>query len=118
MRSVRAIYDYYKSNGIGTIVMGASFRNAGQIEALAGCDRLTVAPDLLDELDADEGDLPRRLSPSEATGAAEPIDEPTFRWELNEDAMATEKLAEGIRKFHADAEKLEALISARLASTS
>ncbi|WOI56338.1 transaldolase [Palleronia sp. LCG004] len=113
VKSVRAIYDHYKSNGIDTVVMGASFRNAGQIEALAGCDRLTISPDLLDELEGDQGDLTRRLSPAQASGTATAIDEPTFRWDLNEDAMATEKLAEGIRKFHADAEKLERLIAER-----
>lgn len=111
--SVREIYDHYKSNGIDTVVMGASFRNAGQVEALAGCDRLTISPDLLDELDADDGDLPRKLEASGATGSADPITEPAFRWDLNEDAMATEKLAEGIRKFHADAVKLERLIADR-----
>ncbi|CAM4325365.1 transaldolase [Palleronia rufa] len=114
VKSVREIYDHYKSNGIATVVMGASFRNAGQVEALAGCDRLTISPDLLDALEADGGDLPRRLDPATATGDADPIDEPTFRWDVNEDAMATEKLAEGIRKFHADAVKLERLISERL----
>ncbi len=113
VKSVRRIYDHYKSNGIGTVVMGASFRTAGQVEALAGCDRLTISPDLLQELQDDTGDLPRRLSPSEATGSVASIDEPSFRWELNEDAMATEKLAEGIRKFHADAMKLESLIAER-----
>jgi transaldolase len=112
--SVRRIYEHYKSNGIATVVMGASFRNTGQIEALAGCDRLTISPDLLAKLDADEGDLPRRLSPGAATGAAEPISESWFRWEMNEDAMATEKLAEGIRNFHADSLKLEKLIKERL----
>ncbi len=113
VKSVRRIYDHYKSNGIETVVMGASFRTAGQVEALAGCDRLTISPELLEELQDDAGDLPRRLSPSDATGTAAPIDEPTFRWELNEDAMATEKLAEGIRKFHADAMKLEKLVAER-----
>lgn len=113
VRSVRSIYDHYKSNGIETVVMGASFRNAGQIEALAGCDRLTISPDLLDELEGDEGELQRKLTATEATGTADPIDEPTFRWEMNEDAMATEKLAEGIRKFHADAVKLQEMIRER-----
>ncbi|MEV8468455.1 transaldolase [Fluviibacterium sp. DFM31] len=114
VKSVRKIYDYYKSNGIGTVVMGASFRNAGQIKALAGCDNLTIAPALLDELSRDEADLPRVLSPDAASGMA-PItmDEATFRWELNADAMATEKLAEGIRKFDADHRKLIELVAAR-----
>ena len=113
VQSVRSIYDYYKSHGIDTVVMGASFRTAGQIEALAGCDRLTISPDLLDELHNAEGDLPRKLDTAKGSEPVDKIDEPTFRWELNEDAMATEKLAEGIRKFHADAEKLEAIIAER-----
>ena len=114
--SVRRIYDYYKSNGIGTVVMGASFRNTGQIAALAGCDRLTIAPNLLAELDADPGDLPRRLSPEAATGLPPiPMSEQDFRWAMNEDAMATEKLAEGIRNFHADTQKLYRLVQERLA---
>lgn len=114
VQSVRQIYQHYKEHGIETVVMGASFRNTGQIEALAGCDRLTISPELLGKLSEDDGTLSRKLSPVEATGSAEPIDEPTFRWELNEDAMATEKLAEGIRNFHADAVKLETLIAKRL----
>ena len=101
--------------GIPTVVMGASFRNTGQIEALAGCDRLTISPDLLQKLDEDQGELPRRLTPGTASGRAEPLTEAQFRWELNEDAMATEKLAEGIRNFHADALKLEKIIGERLA---
>ncbi|WP_323764802.1 transaldolase [Marinovum sp.] len=115
VKSVRAIYDYYKSNGIDTIVMGASFRNVGQIKALAGCDNLTIAPALLEELDRDEAELPRRLSPENASGVAPvTMDEATFRWELNADAMATEKLAEGIRKFDVDHKKLIKLVSERL----
>ena len=114
--SVRRIYDYYKSNGIATVVMGASFRNTGQIAALAGCDRLTIAPNLLAELDADTGALPRALGPDSASGMARlPAGEEPFRWAMNEDAMATEKLAEGIRNFHADTMKLHALIAGRLA---
>jgi transaldolase len=112
--SVRRIYEHYKAHGIGTVVMGASFRNTGQIEALAGCDRLTISPDLLEKLAADEGELPRQLQPTEGQGRAEPISEAAFRWEMNEDAMATEKLAEGIRNFHADALKLERIIGERL----
>lgn len=101
--SVRSIYNYYKVNGIETIVMGASFRNAGEIEALAGCDRLTISPALLDELDADEGKLERKLSADHTTpDPAVSLDEKAFRWALNEDAMATEKLAEGIRSFAKD----------------
>jgi transaldolase len=98
VQSVRRIYATYKAQGVRTIVMGASFRNAGEIEALAGCDQLTIAPALLDELAKSEGPLPRRLSPDD-TGEAAPqtrLEEPAFRFALNEDAMATEKLAEGI----------------------
>ncbi len=112
--SVQRIYDHYKAHGIETVVMGASFRNTGQIEALAGCDRLTISPDLMTKLAEDGGDLPRRLSPGQAQGRAEPVSEETFRWEMNEDAMATEKLAEGIRNFHADALKLAKIIQERL----
>lgn len=115
--SVRSIYNYYKSNGIKTIVMGASFRNAGEIEALAGCDRLTISPQLLDELDAATGDLPRLLSPESVK--AEPrisLDEKAFRWAMNEDAMATEKLAEGIRGFAKDLGTLRTQIAKALAA--
>ncbi len=117
VRSVRGIYDYYKSNGIRTVVMGASFRNTDQIKALAGCDNLTIAPKLLDELAADTADLPRLLSPEAATGVA-PIamDEATFRWQMNADPMATEKLAEGIRNFDKDHQTLIALIAKRMAA--
>ena len=114
--SVRSIYNYYKSNGIKTIVMGASFRNAGEIEALAGCDRLTISPQLLDELDAATGALPRVLSPESVK--PEPhvsLDEKAFRWAMNEDAMATEKLAEGIRGFAKDLGTLRAQIAKALA---
>ncbi len=111
VQSVRRIYDYYKSNGVKTVVMGASFRNVGQITALAGCDRLTISPQLLNELAADETPLEKVLSPEMATGIARlPMKEPDFRWAMNEDAMATEKLAEGIRNFHADSLKLLRLI--------
>lgn len=115
VKSVRSIYDYYKSNGIDTVVMGASFRNTDQIKALAGCDRLTISPALLEELAADETDLPRQLSADSASGVA-PIemDENSFRWRMNEDAMATEKLAEGIRNFDADHRKLLAMIAERI----
>lgn len=115
VKSVRSIYDYYKSNGIDTVVMGASFRNTDQIKALAGCDRLTISPALLEELAADETDLPRQLSADSTTGVA-PIemDENSFRWRMNEDAMATEKLAEGIRNFDADHRKLLAMIAERI----
>ena len=116
VKSVRGIYDYYKSNGIETVVMGASFRNVDQIKALAGCDNLTISPKLLDELGAEEADLPRVLSADKASGvAARAMDEKTFRWEMNADAMATEKLAEGIRNFDVDHKKLIKLIADRMA---
>jgi len=114
--SVRAIYAAYKSRGIETIVMGASFRNVGQIQALAGCDRLTISPKLLDELAATQGPLSRALS-SEAYGEAPEVpatDEFSFRWEMNESAMATEMLAEGIRKFGGDLRALHEVIRQRL----
>ncbi|HTO20227.1 MAG TPA: transaldolase [Pseudomonas sp.] len=110
VRSVTRIYDYYKANGYSTVVMGASFRNPGQIEALAGCDRLTISPELLQKLSEDEGPLQRQLKPGAAGEARQVLDESAFRWALNEDAMATEKLAEGIRLFARDQEKLEALL--------
>ncbi len=115
VQSVTRIYNYYKQHGYRTVVMGASFRNAAQIEALAGCDRLTISPALLAELAGDEGTLQRRLDPATAV-SQEPkggVAEADFRYELNADAMATEKLAEGIRNFVADQIKLEALISGR-----
>ncbi|MEO9779569.1 MAG: transaldolase [Sedimentitalea sp.] len=116
VKSVRGIYDYYKSNGIDTVVMGASFRSTDQIKALAGCDRLTIAPKLLDQLGNESGTLPRALSPDNASGVARiEMDEKAFRWDMNSDAMATEKLAEGIRNFDADHKKLIALIADRMA---
>jgi transaldolase len=117
--SVTRIYNYYKKHGYPTQVMGASFRNTGQIAALAGCDLLTIAPDLLDKLSKAPGEIPRRLSPEEAKKqpiAKVAMDEKTFRWLHNEDAMATEKLAEGIRRFDADARKLEKLITSLAAA--
>ncbi len=113
--SVTKIYDYYKSHGYQTIVMGASFRNLDEIEQLAGCDRLTISPDLLAKLDNDPGELKRVLSPSKL-GAEQPtpLTESSFRWQHNDDAMATEKLAEGIRKFAEDQVKLENLMRERL----
>jgi transaldolase len=112
VQSVSRIFDYYKSNGYETIVMGASFRNTGQIEALAGCDRLTISPQLLEALDIDTGDLPRRLDPGNAhSDETNPAgSESAFRFDLNEDRMATEKLAEGIRNFVADQRRLETLL--------
>lgn len=115
VRSVRQIYDYYKSNGIDTIVMGASFRNVDQIKALAGCDNLTISPKLLEALGQEEAELPRALSPDSASGVEKvEMNEGKFRWELNADAMATEKLAEGIRNFDADYRKLLKVISDRM----
>ncbi len=112
--SVRSIYAYYKAHGHRTVVMGASFRNLGEIEALAGCDRLTIAPALLDQLAQDNGPLARALSP-DSSGAPAPariaVDEASFRWAMNENAMATEKLAEGIRLFAADLNKLKAMLA-------
>ena len=97
--------------------MGASFRNTGEIESLAGCDRLTISPQLLGELAKDEGALPRRLDPKSPGKPPEKIalDEKRFRWMLNEDAMATEKLAEGIRPFAKDLASLRELVTSRMA---
>ncbi|GGC76271.1 transaldolase [Chelatococcus reniformis] len=140
VQSVRDIYGYYKSNGIQTIVMGASFRNTSQIKALAGCDRLTIAPRLMDALASEDGELKRVLAPTavepRSLRTAEdrichwfvsedavdikhpdpegPMDETTFRWIMNEDAMATEKLAEGIRSFAHDLKTLRRTIAERL----
>ena len=111
VQSVARIYRYYKSHAFKTVVMGASFRNVGQIEALAGCDRLTISPDLLDQLGQDQGSLTGRLSASGCEDARETLSEAQFRWKHNEDAMATEKLAEGIRLFARDQEKLERLLA-------
>lgn len=109
--SVREIYRFYKQHGFNTVVMGASFRNTGEVLALAGCDRLTISPALLSELSQMQGELTRHLTDNGATTAApEQLSESQFRWALNEDAMATEKLAEGIRKFAIDQRKLEHLI--------
>ena len=115
VKSVRAIYNYYKKNGIATEVMGASFRNVGQIVALAGCDLLTISPDLLALLAANESALAPALDAKAAKGMDLPLlqyNEAGFRFALNEDAMATEKLAEGIRAFCVDAIKLEGLMLA------
>ncbi|WP_110972651.1 transaldolase [Pseudomonas huaxiensis] len=113
VQSVTRIYNYYKANGYDTVVMGASFRNLSQIEELAGCDRLTISPDLLQKLSEDEGTLVRKLAPGAAAEPRLTLNESQFRWAFNEDAMATEKLAEGIRLFARDQEKLEALLSAK-----
>jgi transaldolase len=114
--SVRDIYETYKAQGVKTVVMGASFRNIGEIEALAGCDRLTISPALLDELAKAEGDLPRKLSPDgiAKTAPAPRLEEKAFRFALNEDAMATEKLSEGIRAFVKDLRSLRSLVAQRL----
>ena len=115
VQSVTRIFNHYKRHGIATEVMGASFRNAGQITTLAGCDLLTISPELLAQLAATEAPLPRELDAAAARALDLPpvqYDEPAFRLALNQDAMATEKLAEGIRAFIADAEKLEALMQA------
>lgn len=113
--SVRRIYQYYKEYGYPTTVMGASFRSSGEIIALAGCDRLTISPNLLEELQKAEGVLERRL---QYQGPVKPrpasMTEAEFRWEMNEDAMATEKLAEGIRGFTVDQIKLEKALAERL----
>jgi len=117
VRSVRTIYNYFKKFGYETQVMGASFRKTSQIRELAGCDLLTISPELLGELQASDGPVTRRLSVEEAKASPVekiPMDEKTFRWMLNEDAMGTEKLAEGIRKFTEDIIKLEGLIAAKL----
>ena len=111
--SVTKIYTYYKKHGYATQVMGASFRKTGQILALAGCDLLTIAPELLEKLSKADGEVVAQLTVEKAR--RQPIekiqlDEAAFRWMHNEDAMATDKLAEGIRRFHADAQKLERLI--------
>ncbi len=107
--SVKKIYNYYKHFDYKTEIMGASFRNSGEIRELAGCDLLTISPQLLEELAQDDRDLPRKLDPEKAKAMQIErlnVDEIKFRWLLNEDAMATEKLAEGIRRFSADLQKL------------
>ena len=114
VRSVRQIYDYYKKFGYETEVMGASFRGTGQILALAGSDLLTISPELLEQLAGSQATVERKLSVEQAQAgniARIAADEAAFRWQLNEDAMATEKLSEGIRLFAADAVKLEKLVA-------
>jgi transaldolase len=120
VQSVTRIYNYYKKFGYPTQVMGASFRKVEQIIALSGCDLLTIAPDLLDKMDKTEGEAERRLSVASAHASAADrvrLDEKAFRWMHNEDAMATEKLAEGIRKFHQDGQKLEQYVMALVEKT-
>jgi transaldolase len=115
--SVTEIYHYYKKNGIKTEVMGASFRNVGEILELAGCDLLTISPTLMEEMMKTPGTVPRKLDPKDSAskgGEKMTLDEKGFRWMLNENQMATEKLSEGIRIFAADARKLEKVIAAKL----
>jgi len=115
--SVKEIYSYYKKFGYATEVMGASFRNIGEITELAGCDLLTISPNLLAELQKTEAPLTRKLSVDTAKAssiAKLPLDEKSFRWLFNENAMATEKTAEGLRSFNADAQKLAAFVQAKL----
>lgn len=116
--SVKGIFAYYKTYGIKTVVMGASFRNTGEIEALAGCDRLTISPQLLAELAKAEGELPRALDATSpgVTSAPMVMDEKAFRWAMNEDPMATEKLAEGIRQFGKDLGSLRQMVSKKTAA--
>ncbi len=113
VKSVTRIYNYYKANGYDTVVMGASFRNLSQIEQLAGCDRLTISPELLQQLAEDTGSLERVLRDGNPGEPKQLPTESSFRWALNEEAMSTEKLAEGIRQFARDQEKLEALLAAK-----
>ena len=113
--SVTKIYNYYKEYGYKTVVMGASFRNIGEIIELAGCDRLTIAPALLKELQENSTALVRKLDyKGEVKAKPQPLTEAEFYWQHNSDAMAVEKLADGIRKFAVDQEKLEAMLSAKL----
>lgn len=115
VKSVSQIYRYYKEHGYTTVVMGASFRNTGEIIALAGCDRLTISPGLLEELEQSPGDLTPALVDKGATKTPDSkLDESSFRWDMNQDPMATEKLAEGIRNFAADQVKLENILQSRL----
>jgi len=113
--SVHHIYNYYKQHGYKTVVMGASFRNIGEIEALAGCDRLTISPQLLQELEQDKGELKRVLSPTQSGAAIDKLldSEAKFRFGMNQDAMANDKLAEGIRGFVKDQINLENLLKSR-----
>jgi transaldolase len=115
--SVTSIYNYYKKFGYKTTVMGASFRNVGEIKELSGCDLLTISPSLLKELDASSEKVPVKLTPESAKDskiARIKMDEQVFRWMLNEDQMATEKLSEGIRNFAADSRKLEDMLRKRI----
>lgn len=115
VKSVRRIYDYYKKHRYSTVIMGASFRKVEQIQALAGCDRLTISPNLLEELAHNDAPLERKLEPS-TEGFHQPasLSEAEFRWEHNQDPMAVEKLADGIRQFAIDQQKLEDVLASRL----
>jgi transaldolase len=114
--SVTEIYNYYKQHGYNTVVMGASFRNTGEIIELAGCDRLTIGPSLLEELANSDQVVVQKLKPAVTqTAAPTPMSEAEFRWDFNEDAMAVDKLAEGIRNFAIDQGKLEVMLKAKLA---
>ncbi|KTR99436.1 transaldolase [Pantoea dispersa] len=115
VKSVRRIYDYYKKHRYNTVIMGASFRKVEQIVALAGCDRLTISPNLLEELANSEAPVERKLEPStEGFHQPAPLSEAEFRWEHNQDAMAVENLSDGIRQFAVDQQKLEDVLAARL----
>ena len=117
VESVTNIYNYFKKHGYNTIVMGASFRNAGEIVELAGCDRLTISPDLLDKLAGSTDKLTQKLDAEKAITMDIPridADEKSFRWMMNEDPMATEKLAEGIRNFAKDIVKLEEIVKTKM----
>ncbi|MEA9389030.1 transaldolase [Acerihabitans sp. TG2] len=115
VKSVRDIYEYYKQHRYQTVIMGASFRKTEQILALAGCDRLTISPSLLEQLHQSEEPVERKLSPStEGFHQPAPYSEPEFRWAHNQDPMAVDKLAEGIRQFAVDQQSLEDLLSAKL----
>ena len=112
VQSVTRIYNYFKEHGYDTIVMGASFRNISEIQELAGCDRLTISPGLLDELANTDAVLPRKLTPVDSPKAAPAaLTEQTFRWDMNEDAMATDKLSQGIRQFAKDQVTLETMLT-------
>ena len=115
VKSVRRIYDYYKKHRYSTVIMGASFRKVEQIQALAGCDRLTISPNLLEELANSDAPLERKLEPS-TEGFHQPasLSEAEFRWEHNQDPMAVEKLSDGIRQFAMDQQKLEDVLASRL----
>ena len=115
--SVTEIYNYYKSHGFNTVVMGASFRNTGEILELAGCDRLTIGPALLEDMANSQVQVVRKLVPVEpSVTPGEPLTEAQFRWAFNEDPMAVQKLAEGIRNFAIDQGKLEVMLKEKLAS--